>query len=91
MGREAGRREAEAMPPRTSADELLSTCRNIVMRSCESASIVCPAVPAAPSCSSPERRSITCAVTRFAISGARCWRERSASFASVVATTVARK
>ena len=61
------------------------------MRSCESASIDCSAEPALPSCSMPVSSNITWAVTWLATAAATCWRERSASFVSVVATTVARK
>mmetsp|Transcript_20223 Transcript_20223/g.51201 ORF Transcript_20223/g.51201 Transcript_20223/m.51201 type:complete len:312 (-) Transcript_20223:1616-2551(-) len=75
----------------TSAPELESRCKKVVMRSCESASMDWCAEPALPSCSIPVSSSITCAVTWLATGAATCWRERSASLVSVVATTVARK
>mmetsp|Transcript_32711 Transcript_32711/g.73902 ORF Transcript_32711/g.73902 Transcript_32711/m.73902 type:complete len:301 (-) Transcript_32711:909-1811(-) len=53
--------------------------------------MLCAAWPALPSCSRPVSSSITSAEIMLAVAGGRCSRVRSASFASVVATTVARK
>eukprot|EP00966_Prymnesium_polylepis_P145697 3365383-Prymnesium_polylepis.1 len=61
----------------------------MAMRSCESGSMLWPGCPALPSCSNPVSSSITSAATKLACGAGKCSLVRSASFASVVATTCA--